>query len=230
MKRLRPLRSTERIFGFLLASKNKRDLLGDLEEEFRFIQAEKGLFRADLWYISQILFPLPFLFLSNLKWSVIMLANYLKITLRNFRKHKAYSLINVSGLAIGMACSILIVFFIRNERSYDQYHTDLDRLYRVTMHYKANWEVDFAYVGPAVAPLLKRDFPQVEKAARLQYINRPLISHNDKIIYGSRGYWAENEIFDILTFTFLKGDPNSALTRPNPLALSESMAQQYFGS
>ena len=230
MKRSRPLRSVERVCGFLLASQNYGDLLGDLEEEFRYRQAEKGLLRADLWYISQILFPLPFIFLSNLKWSVIMLANYLKITLRNFRKHKAYSLINVTGLAIGMACSILIAFFIQHERGYDRYHSDLDRLYRITMHYKGNWEVDFAYVGPAIAPLLKRDFPQVEKAARLQYINRPLIKHNDNISYGSRGYWAENEIFDILTFTFLKGDPTSALKRPCTLALSEGMAQHYFGS
>lgn len=230
MNRLRPLRSSEKILAFLWASQHKIDLLGDLEEEFRFRQAENGLWRADLWYLSQIILPLPFIFLSNLKWSVIMFMNYLKIAMRNFRKHKAFSLINVTGLAIGMACSILIVLFIRHEQSYDRYHKDLDRIFRVTMHYKGNWEVDFAYVGPAVAPLLKRDFPQVEKAARLQYITRPLINHDNTIIYGSRGYWAENEIFDILSFTFLKGDPASCLKRPYTLALSESMAQQFFGS
>lgn len=230
MKRLRPLRSAEWILGFFSASQNKSDLLGDSEEEFRFRMEEKDLLRADLWYISQILLSLPFIILSNLKWSVVMLINYLKITLRNFRKHKAYSLINITGLAIGMACTILIVLFIWHERSYDRHHRDLDRLYRVTMHYKANWEVDFAYVGPAVAPLLKRDFPQVEKAARLRHIYHPLVRQKDKMFYESRGFWAENEIFEILSFKFLKGDPTSALTRPYTLALSESTAKKYFGS
>jgi putative ABC transport system permease protein len=230
MKRLRPLRTAEWILGFLSASQNKCDLLGDSEEEFHVRLAAKGLLRADLWYVSQILFPLPFIFLSNLKWSVIMLTNYLKITLRNFRNHKAYSFINISGLAIGMACSILIVLFIRGEQSYDRYHLDLDRLYRVTMHYKGNWEVDFAYVGPAVAPLLKRDFPQVEKAARLQHLYQPLVRKKDKMFYESRGFWAENEIFEILSFKFLKGDPASALTRPFTLALSDGTAKKYFGS
>lgn len=159
-----------------------------------------------------------------------MVKNYLKITLRNIKKHKAYSLINITGLAIGMACCILIVLFIRDEQSYDKHHQDLNRLYRVTMHYKGNWEVDFAYVGPPVGPILKRDFPQVEQAARLQRIYRPVVRHGQKMFYENRGFWAENEIFKILTFTFLEGDPASALARPNTLALSENTAKKYFGS
>jgi len=230
MKRTHPLRLAERIISLLSAPQNKSDFLGDLEEEFRYRMAEKGRRRADIWYIAQIFSPLPHLLLLSLKWRAIMLKNYLKITIRKIRKYKAYSLINITGLAIGMACCILIVLFIRDEQSYDKYHQDLDRLYRVTMHYKGNWEVNFAYVGPAVGPTLKRDFPQVEQAARLQRIHYPVVTQGQKIFYENRVFWAENEIFKILTFTFLEGESASALVRPYTLAISKNMAKKYFGS
>ncbi|MBN1272739.1 MAG: ABC transporter permease [Candidatus Aminicenantes bacterium] len=230
MRKKRPPRVAERMLSLLSKSSSQSDLLGDSEEEFSFRLAKKGRFRAVIWYVSQIFFPLPFLLISSFKWRVIMFQNYAKITLRNIKKHKAFSFINITGLAVGMACCILIVLFFQDEKSFDNYHQDLDRLYRVTMHYKGNWEVDFAYVGPPVGPILRRDFFQVEKAARLQRIYFPVVSYGRKIFYETKCFWAENEIFDILTFPFLVGDPASALMKPKTLALSENMAKKYFGS
>lgn len=230
MKRKRPLRFAERLLGLLAASQNRSDLLGDTEEEFHLRLTEKGLIRADLWYILQILAPLPHFLLVSLHWRVVMFKNYLKITIRNIKRHKIFSFINITGLAVGMTCCILITLFIQDERSYDNYHRDLDRLYRVTMHHKSNWEVDLAYVGPPVGALLKRDFPQVEEAARLRKLYRPLVKYGRKMFYEPRGFWAENEIFKILAFQFKEGDPTAALVRPNTLALSKSTAWKYFGS
>lgn len=230
MKRNRPLRTAEKLLGLLAAAQNKADLLGDSEEEFQLRRAETGLLQADLWYFRQIITPIPHFLLASLKWSAVMFKNYCKITVRNIKKHKVFSFINITGLAVGMACCLLIALFIRDEGSYDNYHKDLDRLYRVTMHFKGNWEVDFAYVGPPVGALLKRDFPQVEEAARLRKLFRPLVRYGTKMFYEGRGFWAENDIFKILSFEFLDGDAGGVLVRPNTLALSESTARKYFGS
>jgi len=214
MKRKSPLGFAERLLALLAASQNRVDLLGDSEEEFRQRRKEKGLLRADLWYFRQIITPMPYFLLASLKWSAVMFKNYLKITVRNIKKHKVFSFINITGLAVGMACCLLIALFIRDEQSYDNYHKNLERLYRVTMHYKGNWEVDFAYVGPPVGPILKRDFPQVQETARLRKLYRPLVKYGQKMFYEDRGFWAENEIFKILTFKFVEGDAAAPLLQP----------------
>jgi putative ABC transport system permease protein len=166
---------------------------------------------------------------KNFTWSIIMFKNYLKVALRNIKKHKGYSFINITGLAIGMACCLLIFLYVRDELSYDNYHKDLDRLYRVGMHFKGNWEVDFAKCGPPVGSILRRDFPQVEQAARLQKMYRPLVKNQEKMFYENRGYYTENELFSIFPFKFIEGNPSTALNQPHTLVLTENMAKKYFG-
>jgi len=159
-----------------------------------------------------------------------MFKNYLKIALRNIIRNKGYSIINILGLAIGMACCLFIFLYIQEELSYDNHHKNVDRLYRVVMHFESeSFTADFAKVGPPVGLKLREDFPQVESVARLMKNYRPLVKYENKKFYEERFYYAEPELFDIITFPFLQGNPNNALSRPNTIVISEAIAEKYFG-
>jgi len=158
-----------------------------------------------------------------------MLKNYLKIALRTVRHNKASAFINVLGLAVGLACCLLIVLFVQHERSYDHFHTRADRIYRVEMDVKgtqqtARWNV----VPVPAAPLLKHQFPDIEQIVRIGYEDEPLIQQGENRFYEDFYYETEPAFFDIFDFTLLQGNA-SALARPNTIVLSESIARKYFG-
>ncbi len=157
--------------------------------------------------------------------------NYIKTALRKIRRHKAYSFSNIIGLAIGMACCILIFFYVSNELSYDRYHNDSDRIYRVAQKItRGSVERDFARVAAPLIPAIRENFPEVEHAVRFQTFAwmQNLIKHNDKKFYEDRVMIAENDIFNVLSIPFIEGNPETALTRPKTVVISEHMAQKYF--
>ncbi len=159
-----------------------------------------------------------------------MLRNYLKIALRNFQRHKAYSFINIAGFAIGMACCLIILIYVRHELSYDSYHKDVERIYRIPIDIRTQTANRvFALVSPTVAPALKADFPQVEYAARALLTSSRLVKKEERFHYEDRFMYADQELFDIFTIPFIQGNPKEALTRPQTLVISERMAQKYFG-
>ena len=206
-------------------------LSGDFKEIYFHIFETDGRFTAWRWYWWQIFSSLPHFFSESISWRMSMFKNYLKITLRNLKKYKGYSFINIAGLAIGMDCCILIFLFVQEELSYDNFHKDLDRLYRVVLHFDSEgFTRDFAKVGPSVGQKLRDDFPGVESVARMMKFYRPLFQWEDKKFYEGRCYYAEPKIFDILTFNFLQGDPKTALSRPNTTVISENMINKYFGT
>ncbi len=161
-----------------------------------------------------------------------MLINYLKIALRNIKKHKIYSLINISGLAIGTACCILIFLYVGFELSYDTYHEDAERVYRVAMKIKQeSTEMGSARISTPVVPAIRNDFPEVEHASRFQTQEwrRNLVEREDNKFYESRVMVADNEIFNVLTIPFLNGYQETALIRPNTVVIAQSIARKYFG-
>ena len=160
-----------------------------------------------------------------------MLKNYWKIALRNFQRHKGYSFINIAGFAIGMACCLIILIYVRHELSYDRYHKDVERIYRIAIdirHQTANRV--FALISPTVAPALKADYPQVEYAARAMPTSSRLVKKEERLYYEDRFMYADQELFDIFTIPFIQGNPQEALIRPQTLVISERMAQKYFGN
>ncbi|MFQ5771096.1 MAG: ABC transporter permease, partial [bacterium] len=162
-----------------------------------------------------------------------MFRNYLKIACRNLLKYKAYSFINILGLAIGMACGILILFFVQDELSYDRYHEKADRIFRVSREWfnsDGSSSLHLGHVAPPIAPLLKTDFSEIIQAVRITSGGNPLLNYQDKFFQESQFYFADPEIFEVFTLPFSKGDPKTALTSPNNVVLTESMAQKYFGS
>ncbi len=162
-----------------------------------------------------------------------MLSNYIKIALRNIHRNPGFSIINISGLTTGMLFSMLIALFVLNDLSYDKYHENRDRIYRISRIGKdkngaQTW--GYASCAPSFVPLLKNDFPEIESIARLFGTGGSTLSVDEKSFSEQRFYFAENEIFDIFTIPFVEGNSQSALIDPNTIVLTESMRQKYFGS
>ncbi len=161
-----------------------------------------------------------------------MIRNYLKTAWRNLLKSKTFSAINIFGLAIGVAAFLLIVNYMRFEYSYDDALLNKDRIYRVPMKVreKDGKEQTFAFTYPALAPAIKKDFPEVEEAVRFRR-QGGIVKYKDvKIVEGGSLYWVDPEVFKIFSFKFAKGNPSDALKELNDAVITASTAKKYFGS
>ena len=147
------------------------------------------------------------------------------------KRQKGYSFINITGLAVGLSCCILILIYVRAELSYDRYHNDAERIYRVSMIISSQTATTyFAPIAFPVAPVLKENFPQVEFAVRIYKWGSWIIKRGDNIFNEHRVMYAGQDLFNIITIPFLQGDPATALERPGTIVISKRMAEKYFGS
>jgi putative ABC transport system permease protein len=162
-----------------------------------------------------------------------MLKNYLTIAWRNFRKQKTFSLINMAGLAVGMACFILIMLYVQYELSFDRFHEKADRIYRVVAHQPGNVYLGtdhFAVTQAILGKTLKEEFPEVLHATIIDDHNNVLITIGDRSFYEDGMIATNSEVFEIFTFPLLQGDPQAALAEPFSVVLSETIARKYFGA
>jgi putative ABC transport system permease protein len=161
-----------------------------------------------------------------------MLKNYFKITLRNIKRNKAFSFINIAGLAIGMACCILIVNYILFESSYDRFHKNAYNIYRVnTLLEIGDRGGSLASTNHPIGDYLKDNYAEVidsVKFRRYKY-GQTLIEYEEKKFFENRIYYADNSVFDVFTYPMLIGDPKSALESPHSIVLTESYALKFFG-
>jgi len=159
-----------------------------------------------------------------------MLKNYLKIALRNLKRHKGYSFINIAGLAIGMACCILILLWVQDELSYDRFHENGKDIYRI-MSYGTRYMIEGIDGTPApLAPAVKEEVPGIGNYARFSDIPKLVFKYGNKVFYETRGLMADPSIFEIFTFPFAQGDPKTALSEPLDIVITETMAKKYFGN
>ena len=161
-----------------------------------------------------------------------MFKNYLKITLRNIKRHKAYSLINILGLAIGIALCVLILVYVQDELSYDNFHENGDRIYRIVELEDHDGDLlTYMRIGPGVTEKLKVDFPDsVENTVRLLPADDVWTKFEDKLFQEDRVYVADETFFHIFSFNFISGDQETALKEPNSIVLNKTTAEKYFGS
>jgi len=159
-----------------------------------------------------------------------MIKNYFKIAWRNLQKHKAFSFINIFGLAMGITAFWLITLYITDEWSYDRYNTKGDRIFRVTQHGQWNGgKFDLAITSSPYAPTLKAEFPQVADAVRIDGEGGGKLTFGDKNINEGSILLTENSIFNIFSYQFLYGDANNALTKPQSIVLTKTLAESVFG-
>lgn len=228
----RSLKLLEFLLRSLIPFEDQENLSGDFEEMFKRIYHQRGKTRALLWYFLQIIKLLPLYFKNYVYWSLSMVKNYLKIALRNVKKYKVYSFINILGLAIGISCCLMILLFVQDELSYDRYHEKADRIYRLV----DSLDVDnpksrhYALSSAPFAPALKKEFPEVEDAVRLFSGRGRMVGYGEKKYYEYGLFFADPSLFKIFTFFLEKGDPNTALNAPQSLVISESTAHKYFGN
>ncbi len=161
-----------------------------------------------------------------------MLKNYIKIALRNLRRNKLYSVLNIAGLAIGITCCILILLYVQDELSYDRFHEKADRIYRATTHFVLKDRVmNFASTAHVQGPMFKDAYPEVENYVRFNsYGSRRMIRYEDVTYAEEKFIWVDNSVFDIFSFNLIKGNPGEALTKPNTVVITEEIAEKYFGS
>ncbi|GAA4461747.1 ABC transporter permease [Nibrella saemangeumensis] len=160
-----------------------------------------------------------------------MLRNYLKIAFRNLVKHKSFSFINIVGVAIGLACFLLIALYVQDELSYDRHHKNADRIYRVARTFLSKDGTESLKLGHAAPPfgsLIRQDFPELEQVTRLYEYNA-LIRHGEHSFNEENIFLAEENVFRVFTFNVLSGNPDKALVNPFSIMFSRPMAEKYFG-
>jgi putative ABC transport system permease protein len=161
-----------------------------------------------------------------------MLKNYIKIAFRNLKRYKGYSLINIAGLATGIACCLLILLLVRDDLRFDRFHEHKSQIYRVIVQEPGRFYMGLDYFAVTPAPLasaLKEEYPEVIAATKIYQSNDVIMSTKDKRFYEDGFLWADDRFFDIFTFPFLRGDPSKALSEPYSMVISERMAHKYFG-
>lgn len=159
-----------------------------------------------------------------------MLKNFIKTALRNLLKRKGYSLLNIAGLAIGMASCLLILMFVSDELSFDAFNEKADRIYRVAGSFRyGGRDLDIAVAPAPMAKVLMDEFPEVEDAVRFIQRGRYIFRYGENSYKETRVSYVDASFFNLFSIPLIKGDPETALTQPNTLILSRKTAQKYFG-
>jgi len=161
-----------------------------------------------------------------------MLKNYLKVALRNLRRYKGYTFINIMGLAVGIAACVLIFLYVQNELSYDRFHGNADRTYRLTADWSNRGDSRIHQLGTPyiLAQTIRDNYPQVEHITQLcGPLGDIIVKHNEIAIKESDVFGAESSFFDVFSFPLIKGNPETSLKDPNTIVLSETLAAKFFG-
>lgn len=220
---------------FLVNRRSNEAILGDLEEEFISTAETQGRHRALLNYWRTIIISIPSFLKNQLCWSATMFKNTLKIVWRNILKSPLTAVISITGLAVGMACFILISLWVRDELSYDTFLEKKDRLYLVTITHP-NDIVDFN-VPYALPYYLAENFPEISQLTPVYELGnlsscylRTTSLEGDTITYYEKNLvLVDPGFFSMFSFPFIHGQPETALTAPNAVILRDKAAEKYFG-
>ena len=160
-----------------------------------------------------------------------MLKNLLKIAIRHIRKHPVYSILNIIGLTLGISSALFLIIYVSDEISYDRYHENADRIYRVSSKItetddEFTWNVAQIPMGPQVV----QDYPEVQSYVRFINMPRSLYKYEDKEYIEEDFYYADSTLFDVFTYKVLKGEVRQAVKDPGKIALTETAAARYFGT
>lgn len=206
----------------------------DLREEYEDFASMQGTRKARFWYWKHVLRSIIPFIKNSFYWRVVMFKNYFKVAIRNIQRHKAFSFINITGLAIGMACCILIMLWVQDELSYDKFHENEDTLYRmIVQDLDAKGDLGGSTIPYALAPILKSEYPEIANFTRYQDLSWLLncsFTYQEKKFYEPDFFLADPAFFEMFSFSFIKGDPVTALQDIYSIVLTEDTAYKYFGT
>ena len=232
LKNRKPPFLSEWFIGQMSWYEDREIILENLREEYRDRLSTPGKKLARWWYrLHMLRSVLPF-FAFEIKWSINMFKNYMKIALRNMNRQKIYALINIMGLAIGMACAMFILLWVRDEISYDRFHNNADRIYRAYQVFNYDdYFLEQTQSPGILATRLKADCPEVEMVTRVRGYREEYLVIADDRKFNERGLGiADESFFQLFSFPLISGDPRTILTEPNTVAISEKAAKKYFGN
>ncbi|MBN2424798.1 MAG: ABC transporter permease [Calditrichaceae bacterium] len=159
-----------------------------------------------------------------------MFWNHLKITFRNLLKNKGYSSINILGLAVGIACCVIIMLYVQNELGYDQFYKNVDSIYRVFVKSSINGQESCnCKTAAPLANTLVRDFPEVNASTRIGFFGNHVLKYDDKVYRERHVYTADSNFYSVFSIPFIYGNPKTALSEPNSIVMTQSAAKKYFG-
>ena len=218
------------IITLLSRYKDEYSMAEDLDEECQRISAENGKIRAFLWYWGQVLYSVPAYIKLSFVTRKTMFTHFLKMALRSIRRNKGYSFINIMGLAIGIASSLMLIFWAMDELSFDRFHANAKNIYRIVQERKTDRIFKTPSTPSPLAPALAADYHEIELAIRLRHAGMTFTfgDSQDKIC-DENGLFADPEIFQIFTFPLMQGNPKTALTKPQSIIITEKMVQVCFG-
>jgi len=214
------------------------EIEGDILEEYHEFKDKKKRWIANLFYIYSVFtFLRPFavkkIALTTTQNNRIMYTNYLKVAFRNVRKDRVNSFISIAGLILAFTSSMLIYRVVQHETNYDTFHEKSDQIYRMVLEAKRDdsWKT-YPMVGPPVGPAIQEYYPEIKKAVRLRYTPTRIFStsDNEKQFFEEKIFYTDPSIFEIFTYPFLMGNPNSALSKNTNVVITHEVAQKYFGS
>jgi len=191
---------------------------------------ERGYVLACFWYWAQCLDAVVKDIFFDLRWRVIMIMNYLKIALRNLKKHKGFSFINIAGLSVGIACSVLVMIYVYDQLSYDRFHENAERTYRViSKGFLIDYDFNSTSTPYVLAKTLRDEYGDAVRVTQIGSYDG-IVKIDNMNLLNERIIAADDDFLKIFSFSMIKGDPRSALTEPFTIVLTESAAARYFGS
>ena len=205
-------------------------IIGDMGEVFTRICRVRGYILACFWYWGQCLDAFIKDILFNFRWRFIMLKNYLIIALRNLKKHKGFSFINIAGLSVGIACSVLAMVYVYDQLSYDRFHENAERTYRIiSKGFLIDYELNQTSTPYVLGKTLRDEYGDAIHVTQIGSYNGIVKIDNTNLL-DERIIAADDDFLKVFSFPVLKGDPGSALSEPFTIILTESTAGRYFGN
>ena len=206
----------------------RREILDDFNEIYQGILKDSSRRKANSWYWSQVIKSFPMFLRIQLDWGKTMLKNYLKMSYRILVHNRIFSFINLAGLTLGFACSILILIWVFDEWSYDKFHTNKNSIYRVTQDH--TYEGFSATTYLPLAKYLKTDFPEVDKYTRFLSAKGTFQLDAETSFKEDSVFYTDSSLFEVFSFPLVVGERPLLLDRPNTLVISETFALKYFGN
>jgi putative ABC transport system permease protein len=219
-------RRGERLLRFFLSSEDAESIAGDLEENLHDLSSTRSSLRAKGWYWLQVVKAALSAISVWFFWHLSMLRTYTRLTWRNIRRQKIYSLISIAGLAVGMAVCILILLWVRYERSYDRFHGNINELHRVILNSEDGRFHDPATVG-LIAGYLEENYPDILLASNLGETEFKL-THRRKTFIAD-GLLVNPGFLEMFTFPLKEGDPQTAFNEPDAVVITEDLALKLIG-
>ena len=226
-----PPRLPQRILSRFFPESDNTYLNGDFDEIYNGMRARRGRGAANLWYWIQLVHWIPMILGHSIRWSLTMLKNYLKITLRNLKRQKSYALINLAGLSVGIACAILIILVVQYEFKYESHHENADRIYRINVEHRRPDNVYNVTSTPVpLAEALHAELPEVKYFTRFESLSQGLVAYNENKFYENEVYFVDPGILAMFTFPMVSGNKELALKEANSVVITQEMALKYFGN